>query len=88
VRIQTERDDDGHLVVHIGDIGLGMSEAEQERIFLRFRRGKEATGDGFGLGLAIVRDTAQQFGGRILLESEPGEGSTFSFTIPADQLKE
>lgn len=89
VEIHTERDpDDGHLVVHIGDNGLGISEAEQERIFLRFRRGKEATGDGFGLGLAIVRETARQFGGRILLESEPGEGSTFSFTIPAAQLKE
>lgn len=88
VKIHTERDSrDGHLVVHVGDNGLGVSEAEQERIFLRFRRGAEARGDGFGLGLAIVRETARQFGGRILLESEPGKGSTFSFTIPADQLK-
>lgn len=89
VRVHTARDpDDGHLVVHVGDNGLGIPEPEQERIFLRFRRGQEATGDGFGLGLAIVRETARKFGGRILLESEPGEGSTFSLTIPDGQIRD
>lgn len=87
VRISAERDrGDGHLVVHVGDNGLGIPESEQERIFLRFRRGKAATGDGFGLGLAIVREAARKFGGRILLESEPRRGSTFSVTIPAERL--
>lgn len=87
VRIHCERDPgDGHVIVHVGDNGLGIPEEEQERIFLRFRRGREASGDGFGLGLAIVRETARKFGGRILLESSPGRGSTFSLSIPADQL--
>jgi signal transduction histidine kinase len=89
VRIGAERDAvDGHLVIRVGDNGLGIPEPEQERIFLRFRRGAAATGDGFGLGLAIVRETARKFGGRVLLESEPGRGSTFSLTVPAAQLRD
>jgi signal transduction histidine kinase len=87
VRIHWEREADGHLVIHVGDNGLGIPEAEQERIFLRFRRGNGAPGEGFGLGLAIVRETARKIGGRVLLESEPGRGSTFSLSLPAHRVR-
>jgi signal transduction histidine kinase len=84
VRIQGHREDDGHLVVQVGDNGLGISEAEQERVFNRFHRGARRHGDGFGLGLSIARRAARSIGGRLMLESEPGRGSTFGFTIPLE----
>jgi len=88
VRVQCRRGEDGHLVVQVGDNGLGVSEAEQERIFTRFRRGSQARGDGFGLGLSIARQAARRIGSRLMLESEPGRGSTFGFTIPLEAQKE
>ena len=83
VRVHGTTRDDGEVVVHVGDNGLGVPEAEQSRIFSRFHRGKEAPSDGFGLGLAIARESAYGIGGKLMLESAPGEGSTFSFTVPA-----
>lgn len=84
VRLHCRREDDGHLVVQVGDNGLGIPETEQKRIFARFRRGSQARGDGFGLGLAIARQAGRQMGSRLMLESRVGEGSTFGFTIPED----
>lgn len=74
------------LVIHVGDNGLGIDESEKERIFQRFRRGESAPGDGFGLGLAIVQETVRGLGGRVMLESEPGQGSTFSVSLPKEVL--
>ena len=87
VRLHFIRDDEDDLLVRIGDNGLGIPESEQERIFERFCRGQQTSGDGFGLGLSIARQAAHRIGSRLMLESEPGEGSTFSFTIPAECIE-
>jgi PAS domain S-box-containing protein len=71
--------------VTVGDQGIGISESEQERIFERFYRVAESgtgTVSGTGLGLHICRILVQAHGGRIWVESKPGEGSRFTFTLP------
>lgn len=76
--------DQGTLRVEVADNGLGIPEEEQGRIFDRFYRAHHDAGDGHGLGLAIAREAVQQIGGEIRCESVPGEGSTFTFSLPAD----
>ena len=71
--------------VSIGDEGIGISETEQSRIFERFYRVAESgTGaaPGTGLGLHICRILVQAHGGRIWVQSQPGQGSRFTFTLP------
>ena len=73
------------LTVAVRDTGPGVAGAEQARIFLEFQQGDAATihpRDGAGLGLAIARRIIELHGGRIWLDSQPGAGSTFSFTLP------
>ena len=89
VRIHSERDpEDGRLVVHVGDNGLGIPPDEQGRVFARFRRGENARGRGFGLGLAIASQAARKIGGHLMMESEPGVGSTFSVTLPSAAVRD
>ena len=76
---------DEEIVVSVSDHGIGISPDEQERIFDRFHR--VSTGlvhdvKGSGLGLSIVQHVVQAHKGRITLDSELGEGSTFSIHIP------
>lgn len=72
---------DGDARIWVSDSGPGIAPADQERIFERFAR--SANGDGAGLGLAIVKTIATAHGGRIELESVPGEGATFTIVLPA-----
>jgi two-component Ni(II)/redox sensor kinase NrsS len=70
----------------IRDSGPGISEAEQERIFDRFTRldpARSRQQGGTGLGLAIAKAIALRHGGRITVESTPGEGSCFCIVLPA-----
>jgi signal transduction histidine kinase len=69
------------LLVSIRDNGPGLTSAEQAHVFERFYRGQHAKG-GTGLGLAIARSLVELHGGRIWVESQPGAGSTFFFTLP------
>ncbi len=76
--------DDEQAYVSVEDTGIGIPEAERERIFARFEKG---TGDaeklsGVGLGLALSKEFVEMHGGEIWLESEVGKGSQFIFSIP------
>ncbi len=64
----------------VRDTGPGIAVEDRERIFLPFERGRSGTGS-FGLGLAIVRQLVRLMGSDVVLESQPGEGATFSFAI-------
>jgi len=68
--------------ISVSDHGPGIPPEEQEHIFDRFWRSRRSTYDGTGLGLAIAASVARAHGGRIELESTPGEGSTFVMLIP------
>lgn len=79
---------DGYLQVDVADNGIGIYPDEQQRIFDRFYRGENhlvMASSGTGLGLAIVKELVEMHNGRIWVESRgmPGEGSTFSFILPA-----
>jgi len=69
----------------VADKGPGIPEREQARIFEKFYRIKEhaALVPGSGLGLPIAKEIVEAHGGRIWVRSRPGEGSEFSFTLPA-----
>ena len=73
--------------IQVVDTGVGIDPDELPRIFDRFYRGSrsnEARGSGSGLGLAIVRSVVEMHGGRVIVESRVGAGSTFTVTLPAD----
>jgi CheY-like chemotaxis protein len=76
---------EGEVVISVRDTGPGISAADRERIFEPFRQAGDSNlrrRDGSGLGLAISRRFVELHGGRIGVESEFGQGSTFWFTIP------
>jgi len=76
---------DGDVRVSISDTGAGIAPEDHERIFEEFQQTDVGTrqGEGTGLGLALSRRLIELHGGRIWVESALGEGSTFTFTIPA-----
>lgn len=67
---------DGSVAVDVTDTGPGLTREEQARAFDRFYRGGARGADGFGLGLAIVREAARAVGGEVELLSDPGRGTT------------
>ncbi len=82
-----ENDDDALPVakLHVKDTGSGISPEHHERIFERFYQvhdGHSNRASGQGLGLAIVRMIIELHGGSVEVESTPGEGSTFTCTLP------
>jgi signal transduction histidine kinase len=73
------------LVVSVADTGIGIGEADQLLVFDKFKQVGDAMTNrpqGTGLGLAICRQIIEYHGGRIWLESSPGAGSIFSFSLP------
>ena len=71
----------------VRDTGVGISAEEQRHVFQRFYRADRARGGsgGAGLGLALVRHIAEAHGGTVRVESAPGRGSTFGFSLPRVQ---
>ena len=70
------------ITLSVEDDGIGIAKEEQEQIFHRFYQADTArTGEGSGLGLAMVREIVQFHGGRIEVTSSPGEGSVFTVII-------
>jgi len=70
---------------YVKDTGIGILPEQKEVIFERFRQGNDSLTSGYegaGLGLAISKAYTELLGGRIWVESEPGKGSTFFFTVP------
>ncbi len=75
---------DGQVLIQVCDNGPGIPAEEFPRVFERFYRGANARDKlGVGLGLAIARQLVEAQGGHIWVESTPGQGSVFSFTLPA-----
>ena len=75
----------GEVRVAVADTGPGVAPEDSQRIFEEFQQtdvGVEQ-GDGTGLGLALSKRFVELHGGRIWVDSEPGKGSTFVFTLPA-----
>ena len=74
----------GEVRVSVADTGPGIAPGDQERIFEEFQQteaGLEQR-EGTGLGLALSKRLVELHGGRIWVESEPGSGSTFTFSLP------
>ncbi len=85
VTVQTRRDN-GNVVVRVRDNGLGIPAGEQGKIWDRLYRGdKSRSQRGLGLGLSLVRAIVQAHHGRAEVSSQPGQGSEFTVTIPADE---
>ncbi len=70
--------------VSVADTGIGIAPADQEAVFEEFRQvgAAERKAEGTGLGLALTRKFVELHGGKILVQSEIGHGSTFTFTLP------
>lgn len=76
---------DGNMEVSVSDTGFGIAAENQAAIFEEFRQvsdGKAEKSEGTGLGLAITKKFVELHGGRIWVESSPGKGSTFTFSLP------
>ena len=79
----TTSSDDKTITVKVIDTGIGIPKANLPHVFERFYKAdKSRTNSGSGLGLAIAKHTIEAHGGTITAQSEEGNGSTFSFTIP------
>lgn len=74
------------LRIWVADSGPGVAPEDRRRVFRRFARGEDAPrSDGAGLGLSIVDAIATTHGGRVLLESTPGHGATFTLDLPRSE---
>jgi two-component system NtrC family sensor kinase len=82
IRISSDRDGD-NWVFAVEDNGIGIDAAHRERVFSAFKRLHNREYAGTGLGLTICKRIVEQYGGEIWVESEPGRGSKFVFTLPA-----
>jgi signal transduction histidine kinase len=86
IRIDATRRN-GFAEIAVSDNGIGIAEHEHASVFDRFHQINRTAGgerEGTGLGLAITKALVEQHGGCIWLQSEPGRGSRFTFTIPVD----
>ncbi len=82
IEIGTEGFEQGMPILFVRDNGVGIAPDHFDRIFGLFNK-LDIKSDGTGIGLALVKRIIEVHGGRIWVESVPGAGSTFSFTLPA-----
>lgn len=80
------RSDEKFAIVSVKDNGIGIDRKYQKKIFEQFYRipGTQHK-NGYGIGLALVKYAVRAYGGTIRVESEPGKGSTFTFTLPLNK---
>jgi PAS domain S-box-containing protein len=84
----TVKPDKEQLVIGVSDQGVGISPADQAKLFAPFQRLEESRpggARGVGLGLLVCQRLVEAHGGRIWVESKPGRGSSFFFTLPLNQ---
>jgi len=74
--------------VEVEDTGIGMTGETQRHVFDRFYRGRDRDAEGFGLGLAIVRQAVRSLDARIELDSAPGEGTRFRIVLERARVRE
>jgi two-component system sensor histidine kinase/response regulator len=67
----------------VKDNGPGLTEGQQAQLFTQFTRLHKVRATGYGLGLSIVQRIVAKLGGEVGVESAPGQGSCFYFTLPA-----
>jgi signal transduction histidine kinase/DNA-binding response OmpR family regulator len=84
IALRVEPEDNDRIRFEISDTGLGIAKDDQERVFQAFYQTERgiAKSEGTGLGLTISRQFVRLMGGEIMVASELGKGSTFSFSIP------
>jgi signal transduction histidine kinase len=84
IDVNARREED-NVMIAVHDTGIGIAPEDQAAVFEEFRQvGRDYTSkqEGTGLGLTLTKKFVELHGGRIWVESEPGKGSTFTFTIP------
>lgn len=84
VRVDIGRDGQ-QVIVAVVDDGVGIDQATMATLFNRFSRGSAHTGSrpSYGIGLSLVREIVQAHGGQIVVSSAPGQGTTFTLSLPA-----
>lgn len=90
VMLENTKENQSVLKISVTDTGIGLSNEDQKAIFQAFNQADTSTArrfGGTGLGLVISKHLVEQMGGEMGLESEPGKGSTFWFTVRADHNK-
>ena len=76
------------LLVEVEDTGVGMTAETQQHVFDRFYRGQDRDAEGFGLGLAIVRESVRSLDGHMELDSAPGEGTRVRVVLEHVRVRE
>jgi len=83
--VQVEVEAGNPVAIRVRDRGFGIPPSERKRIFRKFVRGSSAKASGVkgtGIGLAMVKHIVDAHGGKVIVESEPGKGSTFTILLP------
>jgi signal transduction histidine kinase len=83
VELGAKEEPEGVIRFWVRDNGLGLTAEEQSRLFQPFTRLDQVRAKGYGLGLSIVRRIMDRLSGQVFVESQVGDGSTFSFTLPS-----
>jgi len=84
IEVAAGRRDDGMILVAVRDNGAGISAEDQVQLFEEFARFDASKAEGHGLGLSIVKRIVNKLDGSVGVKSQPGEGSTFWFTLPGE----